>query len=305
MDHGIKPVYVFDGKPPVLKGGELAKRKERRDDAQEELKKAEDTENKDDVEKFSKRLVRVTKEHNADAKKLLTLMGVPIVEAEGEAEATCAAMCKAGIVYATATEDMDALTFGTPKLIRNLTLSQSREEPIIEIDLATALSELKMSQTEFIDLCILLGCDYTSTIKGVGPQKAVALIQKWKSIEKSIANLTDKEKAGLQEDFLYKEAAELFINPEVGDVSSLDLKWNSPDVEGIMKYLVEEKGFSEDRVKSGLERIKKAKQASSQQRMDSFFKKSDAPVSENKQDKAGDKRKSANDAGAAKKKGKK
>ncbi len=80
MENGIKPVYVFDGKPPELKGGELAKRQERRAEAQEGLEKANETGDAADQEKFSKRLVKVTKEHNEECRKLLKLMGVPYVE---------------------------------------------------------------------------------------------------------------------------------------------------------------------------------------------------------------------------------
>lgn len=42
VEQGIKPVYVFDGKPPDLKGGELAKRDERRDETQKLLQAAEE-----------------------------------------------------------------------------------------------------------------------------------------------------------------------------------------------------------------------------------------------------------------------
>lgn len=42
VENGIKPVYVFDGKPPTLKGGELAKRAERREEAQKQLQAAEE-----------------------------------------------------------------------------------------------------------------------------------------------------------------------------------------------------------------------------------------------------------------------
>lgn len=80
IENGIKPVYVFDGKPPALKGGELAKRQERRAEAQENLEKATDAGDAENVEKFSRRLVKVTKEHGDDCRKLLTLMGVPYVE---------------------------------------------------------------------------------------------------------------------------------------------------------------------------------------------------------------------------------
>jgi flap endonuclease-1 len=65
----------------------------------------------DDVDKFSKRLVRVTPQHNEDCKQLLRLMGVPVIDASCEAEAQCAALAAAGVVYGTGTEDMDALTF--------------------------------------------------------------------------------------------------------------------------------------------------------------------------------------------------
>lgn len=80
LENGIKPVYVFDGKPPALKGGELAKRQERRAEAQENLEKATDAGDSENVDKFSRRLVKVTKEHAEDCKKLLTLMGVPYVD---------------------------------------------------------------------------------------------------------------------------------------------------------------------------------------------------------------------------------
>jgi flap endonuclease-1 len=80
MENGIKPVYVFDGKPPNMKGGELAKRQEKRAEAQENLDKATEAGDADNVDKFSKRLVKVTKEHVDDCRKLLTLMGVPYVD---------------------------------------------------------------------------------------------------------------------------------------------------------------------------------------------------------------------------------
>ena len=80
MSNGIKPVYVFDGKPPELKGHELSKRAEKRADAQESLEKATDAGDAENVEKFTRRLVKVTKEHSLECQKLLELMGVPCVE---------------------------------------------------------------------------------------------------------------------------------------------------------------------------------------------------------------------------------
>lgn len=127
LEIGIKPLYVFDGKPPEMKSAELQKRREKAEEATKELAKAKEEGDEERAIMMSKRTVRVSRDQSDDAKKLLRLMGVPVVEAPTEAEAQCAALCRAGIVYGTGTEDMDALTFGTPKLVRHLTFSEARK----------------------------------------------------------------------------------------------------------------------------------------------------------------------------------
>jgi len=271
VENGIKPVYVFDGKPPHMKSGELAKRRERREEAQKGLAQAEETGDAESMEKFSRRLVKVTPEHNADCKKLLKLMGIPYIEAPCEAEAQCAALVKAGKVYATGTEDMDALTFGSSVLLRHLTFSEARKMPIREFYLDRILAELELSHDEFIDLCILLGCDYCDSIKGIGPKRAIDLIKEYKTIEEIVKHI-DTKKYILPEEWPYQEARELFKNPEVKKDEDVELKWEAPSEEELIKFLVEEKGFSEDRIRSGIKKLTKARQGSTQGRLDSFFK---------------------------------
>lgn len=99
LENGIKPVYVFDGKPPKMKSSELEKRADRRQEAQKSLEKAEEDGiliellfvfiiliylyflgDATGIDKFSKRLVKVTSVHTGECKELLKLMGVPYVE---------------------------------------------------------------------------------------------------------------------------------------------------------------------------------------------------------------------------------
>jgi len=297
VDNGIKPVYVFDGKPPTMKAGELEKRKEKRDEAQLALDKAKEEGNVEEIDKQSRRLVKVGKEHVEECKTLLKHMGIPFVEAPCEAEAQCAELVKGGKVYAAGTEDMDSLTFGTNILLRHLTFSEARKMPIKEFYLDKVLEGFEMDQDQFIDLCILLGCDYVDKIKGIGPKKAIELVKKHKSIEKVLENL-DKSKYPPPENWNFSEARRLFKEPEVTPASEVDLKWEKPDEDALVKFMCEEKGFQEERIRNGAKKLLKARQTSTQGRLDSFFKVLPSPTPAN------NKRKSEDGKGGSAKKAK-
>ncbi|CAO3597207.1 unnamed protein product [Absidia cylindrospora] len=272
VDNGIKPVYVFDGKPPTMKSGELAKRKARKADAQAKMEEANETGTAEDVARFTKRTVRVTPEHNDECKRLLKTMGIPYVEAPCEAEAQCAELARAGKVYAAASEDMDTLTFSSPILLRHLTFSEQRKLPIDEVNLEATLAGLDMTMPQFIDLCILLGCDYVETIKGVGPSRAFTMIKEYGSIEKALPHLPEKLTLNIPTDWKYDEARQLFSKPDVTPGDTFDLKWEAPDIEAVVDFLVKEKGFSEDRIRKGCEKLTKNLKQATQSRMMDFFK---------------------------------
>ena len=113
-------------------------------------------------------------------------------KAPSEAEAQCAELARGGKVYAAGSEDMDTLTFSAPILYRHLTFSEARKTPISEINLEKALEGLEMNMSQFIDLCILLGCDYLEPIKGVGPKSALKLIREYGTLEKIVKHLREK-----------------------------------------------------------------------------------------------------------------
>jgi flap endonuclease-1 len=104
-------------------------------------------------------------------------------------------------VFATAAEDMDALTFGSSVVLRHMTASEQKKLPIREINLDHLLAEIGLTQSQFIDLCILLGCDYCDSMKGVGPAKGLGLVRQHGSIENIIAN---NPKLNVPENWLYQ-----------------------------------------------------------------------------------------------------
>ncbi|RDX53414.1 PIN domain-like protein [Lentinus brumalis] len=305
VENGIKPAYVFDGKPPELKSGVLSKRFEKREEAKEEGEEAKETGTTEDMDRFSRRTVKVTREHNEECRKLLGLMGIPFVVAPSEAEAQCAELARGGKVYAAGSEDMDTLTFGAPILLRHLTFSEARKTPISAINLEKALEGLEMDMSQFIDLCILLGCDYLEPIKGIGPKTALKLIREHGTLAEVLKHLREKvaekeeaadegkkRKGGVQipEDWPYEAAKELFKKPDVTPANELELEWKSPDIDGLVDFLVREKGFNEERVRKGAEKLTKFLNAKQQGRLDGFFTATAKPkTSPAKKDKAEEK----------------
>lgn len=281
VENGIKPVYVFDGKPPDMKAHQLNKRAERREEAEKELQKATEAGDTASVDKFNRRLVKVTKQHSEEAKQLLKLMGVPVVDAPCEAEAQCAALVKSGKVFAAATEDMDALTFGAPVLLRHLTFSEARKMPVQEFHLNNVLQGLELKQNEFIDLCILLGCDYCGSIRGVGPKRAIDLIRQHRTLDEVLKNI-DTEKYQPPSDWDYERARSLFMEPEVADPKDIELKWTDPDEEGLVKFLCGDRQFNEERVRNGAKKLIKARTGTTQARLDGFFTLTTTPNSKRK-----------------------
>ncbi|KAI9499913.1 Elongation of fatty acids protein 2 [Coemansia spiralis] len=300
IESGLKPVYVFDGKPPVMKGYELNKRREKREKAEESLKNAQEEGDDEEMLKQMKRLTKVTPEINEQAKRLLKLMGIPYVTAPCEAEAECAALARAGKVWAAASQDMDTLLFGAPILLRNLTVPAARKLPIEEIHLDEVLKGLEFTQDQLIDMGIILGCDYCDSIRGVGPKSGYELIREHKGIDGAVK--VEKVAKGVPENWPFDQVRELFRNADVSDCSE-DFAWEKPDTEGLVQFLVNEMEFSEQRVRSVAAKLEKAAGKGQQVRIDSFFKvtaKRAPAKGASKGGAAGNKRKGAAAAGGAK-----
>lgn len=252
---GLKPVYVFDGQPPYLKSELLRERFSRSEEAVNKLEKAIEIGDGAEIEKYSKKAVKVTKQHNEDCRKLLRHMGVPVIESPSEAEAECASLCKTGKIDAVASEDLDALAFGTPKFLRHFATQGSRKIPVMEFNLSKALQQLNLNMDQFVDLCILCGCNYCGTIKGIGPQNSMKLIREYGSIEKILENI-DKDRFQIPAYWSYQEARCLFKEPQVTPQElQPNLEWTTPNEEGLKKFLVDENSFNYERVMKVIDKL--------------------------------------------------
>ncbi|KAH9411752.1 endonuclease [Ordospora pajunii] len=268
VELGILPVYVFDGVPPALKMRELEKRSERRLAADKDYKEAEEAGDKEKMDMHSKRKAKVSSVHVDECKRLLSLMGMPFENAPSEAEAHCAFLCKKEAVYGVATEDMDGLTFGAPVLLRNFFGSNAKRHMVTEYNLELLMKELSLEKKEFIDLCILLGCDYCEGIRGVGPKRALALIREHRSIEKIVEN----ERLDVCKDWGYKEARRMFEDlAGAGEASRYSINWDAVDREGITEFLVNQRGFDLVRVNRAVDKLLATKGKGTQGRLDLFL----------------------------------
>ncbi|KAK6121059.1 hypothetical protein DH2020_045197 [Rehmannia glutinosa] len=167
---------------------------------------------------------------------------------------------------------MDTLAFGAPRFIRHLMDPSFKKIPVMEFEVLMILEELNLTMDQFIDLCILSGCDYCDSIRGIGGVTALKLIHQHGSIERILESI-NKERYQVPDDWAYQESRRLFKEPSVlTNDDQLELKWTDPDEEGLISYLVNENAFNRDRVTKAIEKIKTAKNMSSRGRFESFFK---------------------------------
>lgn len=252
IQSGITPIYIFDGKPPKEKQGELNDRKERKDDMKDKMKQLrteleeintieqkielieegqveiEDIEIdidkemlkqleinerkkkviKEEIEKIQRKLIYVTWQHNQELKEFLKLLGIPYIQAECEADAICTELVRRGVVDLVMSDDMDLLVDGTQILLRDFHINSYY---VTQYNVEEILLNLGLTRKQWIDFCILCGCDYTKRIYGLGPQKAYAMIRELETLPAILEKYVgDGKKYTYEGKYPYEEAYHLF-----------------------------------------------------------------------------------------------
>jgi len=266
MERGVKPCFVFDGQAPDLKAQTQAVRREIREAATEKYEAAKRAGDIEAAKKYAQQTSRLTSDMIKESKELLEAMGLPWIQAISDAEAQAAYMCAKGQVYAVVSQDYDSLLFGTPRLVRNLTISGKRKKagkseytevaPEV-IDLAENLNALKLDLKGLVHIAMLIGTDFNPGVKGVGPKKAFQIVKDGKFSEfKGMIEYADR-------------VEKIFLKPPI--TTTYNLEWKPANETKIMEILSDRHDFGEIRIKAALNRLKEASKSIGQKGLDTFF----------------------------------
>ena len=263
---GIKPVYVFDGKPPSLKSAEIEHRKQIKKDATVKYERAMSEGKMDDARKYAQQTTSMKDGMVEDSKHLLDLFGIPYIQAPSEGEATAALLTTTGHADVAASQDFDSILFGARKLVRNFTNSGRRKLPnrnsYIEIEpeiieYKKNLESLGITREQLIDVGILIGTDFNPDgFERVGPKTAIKMIKEHGKLE-DITQIQEQ-----LEIIDYNAIRKIFLEPEVAKVDKIE--FGEVKYDDIISYLSNERSFSRDRVNSSLNRLKKSLEKKSQ-----------------------------------------
>ena len=229
----ISPIFVFDGKPPEFK---LKTIQNRRDIKQKAFEKLEEDLSQEDKIKYFKRTVSISRKQIEECKELLDLMGIPYVNALEEADSQCAQLVKDGLAEGVLTEDMDILTFGASTIYRNLT---SYRKDQYQIDLADILLKLDLSYEQFVELCILFGCDYNEKIKDINPDILYKNYHKYKNMNDTL-KAVNRTLSPIELNN-YNQYKSYFMNPPVQFIKHLHYK--KANIAELDKLLVSKYGL--------------------------------------------------------------
>jgi flap endonuclease-1 len=246
FEHDLTPVFVFDGAVTDLKSDEVERRREDRERREEKLEDAREAGDAVEVARLESQTQRLTETIQRTSRGLLDLLDVPVVEAPAEGEAQASVMARRGEVDYVGTEDYDALLFGAPYTLRQLT---SDGDPEL-MDFEATLADLDLSWEQLVDAGILMGTDFNEGVSGYGPKTAVDAVREPGDLG-----------AVCEADGIHVDGADrirdLFLDPPATDDYALDLSLD-PDVDAARAFVCEEWGVDPGEVDRGFDRIEES-----------------------------------------------
>jgi flap endonuclease-1 len=243
FEEDVTPVMVFDGGPSTLKEDEIESRREQRQTYEEQLETAREEGDEVAIAQLESRTQRLTPTIQETSRELLELLDVPIVEAPAEGEAQAAHMARRGDADYVGSEDYDALLFGAPLTLRQLT---SKGDPEL-MDLEATLEHHELTLEQLIDAAILIGTDFNEGVSGIGPKTAISEITEHGDLWSVLEARGDTVEYG-------DRVRQLFRDPNVTDDYAFETSLE-PDLEGARAYVTDEWEVHADEVERSFERI--------------------------------------------------
>jgi flap endonuclease-1 len=272
LEAGIRPIFVFDGRPPEFKRDTTEGRKEIRAEAERRWKEALEAGDVEAVRTYAQGAARLTPPMVEQSKRLLDLMGIGWVQAPSEGEAQAAFMASQGTAWAAGSQDWDSLLFGSPRMVKNLSISGRRKVPRKQryvvvrpevVELRDVLAGLGMTREQLIVLGILIGTDYNpGGVKGVGPKTALKMVREHGTLEAVMRQV--EWGFGITPERIM----DFFLHPPVEDspVRNAQLR-----PEELRAFMVEEQEFTAERVDPVIEKLRKGRGKSSQRGLGQFM----------------------------------
>ena len=183
---------------------------------------------KDKIEKMRSNILEISKDDFELTKKLFKILNIPFYDAPLEAETMCSDLCKRGLVDGVMSEDTDVLAYSSPVF---LTKIDTTLDTCIRICYDEILTELEITKEQFLDLCIMFGCDYNKNIPKVGIETSFKYIKQYGSLEEIEKN-TKHDVSILN----YKRTRELFTEYQQYDINSIPY-CGVPDFEELKKFV--------------------------------------------------------------------
>ncbi|RQG90130.1 flap endonuclease-1 [Natrarchaeobius halalkaliphilus] len=246
FENDVTPVMVFDGGPSELKADEIESRREQRQTYEEQLEVAREEGDAVAIAQLESRTQRLTPTIQETSRELLRLLDVPIVEAPAEGEAQAAHMARRGDAEYVGSEDYDALLFGAPLTLRQLTSKGNPES----MDLEATLDHHEFTLEQLIDAAILIGTDFNDGVSGIGPKTAIAEITEHGDLWSVLEARGDSIEYG-------DRVRQLFRQPNVTDDYDVEPSLD-PDIEAAREYVTDEWNVDAGEVERGFERIEES-----------------------------------------------
>lgn len=223
LNNNITPVYIFDGLPPPEKIPLLNERNEKLNKLNEKLKDLEPE--SQEYKNIKRQIIKPTKEHYINIKRLFDSLGVTWYKANGEADHLLSQLYRNNKIDGVVTCDLDTLSSGTGLCIFDL---KNNSTDIYTYKLQDILTGLDITYAQFLDICILCKCDYTGTVYGIGPKKALNFIKIHTNIENCNFDTSSCD---------YIMARSLLIKNDYDDLSTINIKLNPLNKKDLIELL--------------------------------------------------------------------